>query len=79
MAVLIKPDLILLDIQLPAMDCYAVARKLRQIQTCRHAHCCRDVLCHARRLGEGNGSQCFKRFSKCGDNIGVQAKQKTFR
>jgi two-component system cell cycle response regulator DivK len=30
-AVSIKPDLILLDIQLPVMDGYAVARKLRAI------------------------------------------------
>ncbi|MGD0821676.1 MAG: response regulator [Desulfomonilia bacterium] len=30
MAVLLKPDLIILDIQLPAMDGYAVARNLRQ-------------------------------------------------
>jgi len=31
MAISIKPDLILLDIQLPVMDGYAVARNLRQI------------------------------------------------
>ena len=30
MAALLKPDLILLDIQLPVMDGYAVARNLRQ-------------------------------------------------
>lgn len=30
-AIAIKPDLILLDIQLPVMDGYAVARNLRQI------------------------------------------------
>lgn len=32
----IKPDLILLDIQLPEMDGYAVARELRQISTLAH-------------------------------------------
>lgn len=32
----IKPDLILLDIQLPEMDGYAVARELRQISTSAH-------------------------------------------
>ena len=32
MAVLLKPDLILLDIQLPLMDGYTVARNLRQNQ-----------------------------------------------
>jgi two-component system cell cycle response regulator DivK len=33
MATLLKPDLILLDIQLPVMDGYAVARNLRQNPT----------------------------------------------
>jgi two-component system cell cycle response regulator DivK len=31
-----NPDLILLDIQLPLMDGYAVAQSLRQIETLRH-------------------------------------------
>ncbi len=32
----LKPDLILLDIQLPVMDGYAVARALRGIESLRH-------------------------------------------
>jgi len=59
----LKPDLILLDIQLPVMDGYTVAKHLRAdpqvsgipiVAVTSHAmvgdpHCCRDVACHGRR------------------------------
>jgi two-component system cell cycle response regulator DivK len=38
MAQTLLPDIILLDIQLPSMDGYAVARALRSIESLRHIH-----------------------------------------
>ena len=65
LAASLLPDLILLDIQLPVMDGYAVARHLRaESRSCRHTHCCRDVLCDAGRQREGHGSGLQRLYRK---------------
>ena len=59
------PDLILLDIQLPTMGrlCGCAAPQ-EQCSPGRNAHRGRDVLCHGRRPGEGDGGGLQRLYRK---------------
>ena len=79
LAAKIRPDLILLDIQLPGMDGYAVARALEKRSPAEiHSHCRGHLLCHGRRPREslcGRRGRLHRKAHQSGD---VRGRNRTF-